>query len=94
MNITPTNTPAPKYPALAALAVAAMVLPACEDQPQPLGGAPLPPPETRQEQMVLGRVNDPTLGPADAPGSEKEQLTPPAPQKPQRLGGRRIKAEP
>ncbi len=32
MNITPTNTPAPKYPALAALAVAAMALPACQQQ--------------------------------------------------------------
>ncbi len=46
MNIRPSNTPAPKYPALATLAVAAVLsLPACDEQPQPTAGAPLPPPQ-------------------------------------------------
>ncbi len=36
MNITPTTAPAPKYPTLAVLAVAAtLVTPACQQQEQP-----------------------------------------------------------
>ncbi len=57
MNISPTNSPKPKYPTLAALAVAAAMLPACQQQPepQPLGGAPLPP-QKPAPQRLGGKV--------------------------------------
>ncbi len=40
MKISPTNSPSPKYPALAAVAIAAMALPACDQQQQVAGSAP------------------------------------------------------
>ncbi len=51
MKIQATHTPAPKYPALAAVAVAAtLAATSCQQQQQnlqPTAGAPLPPPKAQ-----------------------------------------------
>ncbi len=44
MNIKPTNTPSPKYPVLAAVAVAATLATSSCQQQQQQGGAPPEPP--------------------------------------------------
>ncbi len=85
MNISPTNSPAPKYPALAALAVAALTLPACQQQqipPQPTAGAPLPPP------AMLGGSVPVKSAPKEAQRTPGRFATPPVKQKPQIVPGR------
>ncbi len=52
MDIQPSNTPRPKYPALATLALAAALsASACQqEEPQRTAGAPLPPPAQQRQR--------------------------------------------
>ncbi len=54
MNISPTSSAKPKYPALAALAVAtALSTTSCKQPlPQPTAGVPLPLPTRQQDKQV------------------------------------------
>ncbi len=102
VNIKPSNHSVPKYPALAALAVAVAVsTAACQQPPQRTGGkvppqpqrtagVPLATPE-QQERLRVQREAARKQGEADRRVQEllEERRKPKQPRDPQRLGGKR-----